>query len=229
MNEQRTRKRREPLGTAAKGAIALCCLAAVAGVGGALAYLTDVDSVTNRFTVVPALDIDVVEERWDAHPDEDGDGIPDPAEELVPCQGVAKDPAIENVSGTQAWVFAEVAVPTEDVVLVEGDGLAAEAARSELFSYEVNDGWTEMGQPTFDEERSVTVHRYAWTSPVDPGERTGTIFDKVVFANLADNQLDGLADDGVIALEIGIDGFGIQTEGFGAWADAWSAYTAQNP
>ena len=212
----------------AKLAFATCCAAGIAGVGGAIAYLTDTDSVENRFTVVPALDIAVIEEEWDRHPDEDGDGVPDPAEELVPLQTVAKDPAIENTDGTTAWVFAEVSVPTYEVLLVGGDGRLAEtSALTELFAYVVNEGWVEAGEAVFDEQRNVTVHRYAWNGTLEPGARTNTIFDEVQLVNLVDNQLDFLAENGAVTLHIGIEGIGIQTETFDTWEDAWAAYEGQ--
>lgn len=210
---------------AAKAALALCCLVLVAGVGGAVAYFTDTDTAVNRFTVVPSLDITVVEEQWDQHPDEDGNGIPDLAEELVPGQSVIKDPAIENSAGTQAWIFAEVSVPTYAVLLSEADGeLSSSPLLCELFSYTCNEGWTEIEEASYDAETNVTVHRYVWESPIDPGERTGTIFDSVTFANVADNQLDDLREGELIAFRIDINGIGIQTETFASWADAWAAY-----
>ncbi len=220
--------RRTIVPTAVKAAVA-CCLVACAGVGGALAYLTDTDSIVNRFTVVPALDIEVVEEQWDAYPDEDGDGVPDHAEEIVPTQTIVKDPAIDNLAGTEAWIFAEISVPTYSVRVVGEDGRVTDLPElTELFAYALNDGWEEMGQPSFDADLNVTVHRYAWTTPVDPGARTGTVFDAVTFANLADNQLDMLVENGQIVLQIDIAGFGIQTETFASWADAWDAYVGQH-
>lgn len=224
---QKTRKRRMAPATKAKMALAIGCAAAVAGAGGALAYLTDVDGAVNRFSVVPALQIELVEEQWDAYPDEDGDGVPDAAEEIVPSQTIAKDPAVENTTGTQAWVFLEVSVPTLETSVVEADGSISEAASRELFSYAVNEGWEEMGAASFDDQAQATVHRYAWTTPIDPGSRTGTLFDEVTFANLVDNQLDALAVEGTVSLSIDVDALGIQTEGFGTWQEAWDALAAQ--
>lgn len=218
---------RMPVGTRAKVAAAFGCLVLAAGVGSALAYLTDVDSAANRFSVAPALTIDLVEEKWDGHPDTDGDGVPDPAEEIVPSQTIAKDPAVENTTGTQAWVFLEISVPTHVVSTVAADGSIADPALTELFSYATNSGWVEMGTATYDAEHDTTVHRYAWDGPLDTGARTGTLFDSVTFANLADNQLDALAAGGIVSLVIDVEALGIQTEGFDTWQDAWDALVSQ--
>lgn len=229
MHDSQTRpSQRMSLKTKARMAIAFGCLVLATCVGSALAYLTDIDSATNRFSIAPALTIDLIEEKWDAHPDVDSDGIPDPAEQIVPSQTIVKDPAVENATGTQAWVFLEVAVPTYSVSVVGDDGLIAEPELTELFTYATNSGWETMGDAEFNAERNVTVHRYAWESPLDTGKRTGTLFDSVTFANLADNQLDSLASDGVVSLDIDIDALGIQTEGFDTWLTAWEALATQS-
>lgn len=181
----------------------------------------------NRFSIAPALQIDLVEEQWDDHPDENGNEIPDPAEELAPLQTVVKDPAVENTTGVEAWVFLEVAVPTYEVAIVQPDGSIAAPAQTELFSYQVNEGWQEMGSASYDEERKATVHRYAYTTPIDPGTRSGTLFDSVTFANLADNQLDETQSGAGAQLSIDIEAFGIQTQGFDTWEAGWEALAEQ--
>ncbi len=220
-----SRKRTSMLSPALKAALALACVSIAAGARGAHAYFTDVDTTVNRFTVVPALAIAVVEERWSQYPDSNGNGIPDHAEELVPLQSVVKDPAIKNCAGTQAWIFAEIAVPTHNAIVVMDDhSLSLEPVLCELFVYELNEGWIEIEEASYDAERQFTVHRYAWHIPVDTGASTETLFDSVTLANIADNQLDDLIDDSTLAFPLDINGIGIQTEGFASWADAWAAY-----
>lgn len=185
------------------------------------------DSATNHFTLAQALQIQLVEELWDAHPDENGNNVPDPAEELVPLQSVAKDPKVKNATGIDAWVFLEVSVPTYDTVVVEEDGTLSESASRELFSYEANEGWLEMGTATYDAENNVTVHRYAWTEGLAGNASTSTLFDSVTLVNLADNQLDALAENGTVALNIEVEAIGIQKEGFDTYTAGWDAFAAQ--
>lgn len=214
--------------TAFKIALAAGCCAAVVGTGGAIAYLTDTQSVKNPFTVVSALDITLLEPAWSAQPDKDGDGIPDSAEAIVPLQTIAKDPLVENTAGTEAWVFMTVAVPTYDVQVCSKDGVTISQKQAhELFDYTVSEGWRELGEAAYDEASHATVHVYAWERPVKPEERTDALFSEVTLINLADNQLDAFASEGLFATAIDVDAHGIQTEGFSGYEEAWKAYSGQ--
>ncbi len=215
--------------TVVKIAIAAGCCTAVVGIGGAMAYLTDTQRVENPFTVVPALDITLLEPTWDSHPDENGNDIPDVAENIVPLQTIEKDPLVENTAGTDAWIFMSVAVPTYDVEICSSDKpQILERQRRELFYYDISPGWRELGDASYDEASHTTVHIYAWEKPVKPTERTEALFSKVTLVNLADNQLDEYAKDGLFATAIDIDAYGIQTEGFPSYEEAWKAYRGQH-
>lgn len=72
--------------------IALVAIAAM----GTLAYFTDVEEATNKFTV-GGVDIELTEPNWD----------PDAAHEIVPGVKFDKDPTIEVVKGP-AWLFLEI-------------------------------------------------------------------------------------------------------------------------
>ncbi|MBR1384924.1 MAG: hypothetical protein IJ555_14130 [Ruminococcus sp.] len=79
-------------------------LAVFTVIAGLTAFFTSVDSVTNSFRAA-TLAIRVVEPNW----------IPNPT--VVPEQHIAKDPYIDNVDETPAYVFMEVIVPAEEIIL----------------------------------------------------------------------------------------------------------------
>lgn len=123
--------------------VALVGTLALAGIG---AYFTGTDTVENKFDISAGLTdkITVVEENWDTT-DADTNGIPDAAEHVVPLQTIAKDPVVKNESDVEAWLFCQIKVPTASVSVVGEDGTPEAAASHELFTYTVNEGWTEHG------------------------------------------------------------------------------------
>lgn len=195
--------------------------ALMVGAMGTFAYFTGTDTVENVFTVSEGLadKIEVVEPAWDLT-DDDGNGVPDAAENLVPLQTVAKDPAVKNGSDVPTWCFAQVKVPTANVSLVGEDGTPVEAASHELFTYTVNEGWTESGDPVVAD--GYTTHTFLYGSQVAPGASTPAVFDDVTLVNLVEAQGTSGPD------KITVDGHAIQAEGFADAATAWAAYSAQN-
>lgn len=125
--------------------VALVGTLAMAGIG---AYFTGTDTVENKFDISAGLTdkITVTEANWDTT-DDDGDGVPDAAQHVVPLQTIAKDPVVDNKSDVEAWLFCQIKVPTANVSVVGDDGAPEAAAQHELFTYTVNDGWTESGTP----------------------------------------------------------------------------------
>ena len=206
------RKGAAHLGNRAKALIIGGCTAALVA-GGSLAYFTDFDSVQNNFQVADSLDIQVVEPNWD----------PDNAVGLAPLAKVAKDPAIQNVSGVPAWIIAQVEVPVADVAVVNESGSQESRKNAELFTYTLNaSGWTESGSPQI--SNGYAVHTYLAKSSVNVGEQTPNLFDQVQLINLVEGQLTGDR----LNQQIVVKGYGIQTEGFSSAADAWTAYQKQN-
>lgn len=215
-----------PLSIKAKTAIACTAVATLAVSGAALAYLTDTDSVNNRFNVVSALDIEIVEETWDSHTDSNADGIPDIADAVVPAQAIAKDPAIRNNDGGSAWVFMEATVPTRTVSVVNRSGEIEDPELTKLFNYDMKPGWKMIERDVPGEDSQTSTSLFAWEEPLEPGETTTPLFDEVVFANLADGQLGG---EGGSATELSVDitAYGIQSNGFDTYEEAWEAFAAQ--
>lgn len=74
-------------------------LTATAAIGGTLAYFTDRDSEANVFTV-GNVEIDLEEDF-------------DQGATLIPGVNIEKKPTITNTGANDAWVWAEIAIPSE--------------------------------------------------------------------------------------------------------------------
>lgn len=190
-----------------KGIIAIACACALALVG-VYAYLTATDQVKNIFGFTDKLDIEVVEPNWN----------PDNAQNLLPTQSVTKDPALHNPNKVDVYVFADVVIPQKDIVTANADGTLNESAAVDLFSYELNDGWT-LKDTIVGDDGTVT-YRYVYNDVVPAGETSGSIFDEVAIVNYVNEQFNTEE----LAQQIVINGYGAQAVGF---ANAEEAYAAQ--
>lgn len=197
-------------------------LAACLALGGVFAYLTATDTVTNNLSLAESLKITVVEPNWDTA-DADGDGIPDAAQDMVPGQSVAKDPAIRNETGTEAYVIAQVKVPVTTVQTAAEKAEGTDAREQELFTYAVKDGWTENGAAVI--AGGYATHTYFCDSTLAGNGTTSSIFDNVTLIDLVDIP-SGLSESR--ATQIDVVGHAIQAQGFDNCADAWTAYQNQN-
>lgn len=186
--------------------------------GCVFAYLTSTDTKINKFELAEKLEIHVVEDIWDAQPDLNTNGIPDHAEGLIPTQEVVKDPAIENTTNVPAYVFADVTVPIRNIKTANIDGTLNNPADTELFSYTVNEGWTLADTIPSTDGKSIT-YRYKYNDVLQK-DRTATIFDKVTYANVADDKITG--DD--LIQQLIVNGHAVQTEGFDSVDEAYESY-----
>lgn len=83
--------------------LAIClvvALAAIAIIGGTLAYFTDDDTATNEFTV-GNVEIDLTEPNWDDHGSAE-------AETVYPGEPLDKDPTVENIGKNPCFVRVSV-------------------------------------------------------------------------------------------------------------------------
>lgn len=204
---------------------ALLLTAAMAGVlsvGGISAYFADGDTVTNRFTV-GKVSLDLQEPDWD----------PDQAKNIVPMQTLKKNPQIKNDGKNAEYVFAKVSIPYANVVVAEEDGSRKDAADTELFHYNVNAGWTELGSPEKNEDDQTVTHYYVYGSQaectrLEPGVTTKTLFDTVTFVNVVEDQELEVSEK-----QIDINAYGIQADyiagGKFAPKEVWSVLKKQNP
>mgnify|MGYP002567705482 CR=1 FL=1 len=192
--------------------ISCVCLVALV-VAGVFAYLTATDTVENKFSVATELDIEVVEPNWN----------PDNAVDLLPTEEVAKDPAIHNKTDKDMWVFADVVIPTKDIVTAKTDGTKLPSGVTELFTFDANPGWT-LADKIVNDDDTVT-YRYIFDEAVAGNATTDSIFNSVKVCNYVDEQFDTQS----AAKSIFINGYGIQKQGFDTPSDAYTNYFGEEP
>ena len=190
-----------------KAFLAVVCACALT-LAGVFAYLTATDQVKNLFSLADKIEIEVVEPNWN----------PDDAKGMLPTQTVAKDPAIHNKNKAEIYVFADVVIPQKDIVTANADGTLNEPAVVDLFSYELNDGWT-LKDTITDDDGTIT-YRYVYNDVVPADGTTPSIFDEVTLVNYVNEQFNTEE----LAQQIVINGYGAQALGF---ANADEAYAAQ--
>jgi predicted ribosomally synthesized peptide with SipW-like signal peptide len=200
------------------GSLLLSIVLMITSLGGISAYFTDTDTAVNTFEF-GEVSIELQEPNWPGTPD------------TTPNSTTQKDPQIYNDGRNQAYVFMEVVVPYQDNLnTVNSDGSVNAAARTELFNYEVNDGWAKV-QSTTDEVNGVIKHVYAYVGndasklePLAPRATTPTLFDEIKFVNAIENQ--GLEDS---ELNVVVNAYAIQTNdingGKTAPQDVWHVIT----
>ncbi len=127
----------------------------IVGVGSLLAFLTDTDTETNVFTV-GKVDIELLEPNWNELNGED----------ILPGQPISKDPKIKNIGNNPAYVYMKVVNPI--VNLTNGEG--------PLFSYTVNNGWTQLSEVEQCGYKAIT---YYYNTSINPNASTTTLFDSV--------------------------------------------------
>ena len=93
---------------------AVSALCGVMAIGSSMAYLTDHDSVTNKFSV-GKVDIEGQEPNYT--PDPDGK-----TNNILPTQVIKKDPQIKNVGKNDAYVYIDVSIPIAKVITVDAAG-----------------------------------------------------------------------------------------------------------
>ena len=171
----------------------LCIVAAagVVGVSGALAYLTDTDTATNKFTI-GNVEIELQEPTWDEATDANTNDIPDYAENLVPNASIAKDPQVKNTGLNDAYVYLKVTVPKANIVTAQADGTLVnegQAQATEVFLFEADAKWKEIISQRI-EGTDVNTYVYYYDGVLAPNATTETIFDQVTFANVIEGQLE---------------------------------------
>ena len=205
MNETITK--RGDSNAAKRALVALLCLAVLV-IGGVFAYLTATDTAVNKLSIATKLDIEVVEPNWN----------PDNAVDLLPTEEVAKDPAIHNKTDKEMWVFADVVIPTKNIVVADEAGHKQPQAVTDLFTYNENAVYWTL-QDTIVEDGKVT-YRYAYNQVLDGDATTPSIFDTIKVCNYVDEQIDTAE----AAQQIIINAYGVQKEGFDTYNDAFKAY-----
>ena len=175
----------------------ITAITAVLLVGSVSAYFTDQDEKTNTFTV-GKVTIDLEEPEWDKKPDENGNDIPDEAENMTPNQTIEKDPQVKNTGTNDAFVYMTVEVPCKKIVTVNNDGTRNPEAVRELYTYQTDSSWKLLGSVDVTDEtgeKTAVKHLYAYAGAqgtctvVKPQETTKNLFREVTFVNAMEGQV----------------------------------------
>lgn len=206
-----------------KKGILMSALIGSLAMGGISAFFTDADTAVNTFTVGKVA-IELSEPSWV------------PPTEITPKEKIAKDPCVKNTGKNDAYIFAEVEIPYENVTTVSEQGIRNKKTETELFQYEIKDGWIEIGTPVKDKEKGIISHWYAFGTKeamkaLKAEETTSAVFDSVTFANIVEDEgLEGRQ------LNIVVNAYAVQTANITAGSkdgkdqpeDVWAVLKAQN-
>jgi len=182
-------------------------------VGGAMAYLTDEEQTTNKFTV-GRVRIDLKEPKFP------GNGS-DATLNLTPNQEIPKDPTVENTGKNDTLVFASFTIPMAKVIATDENGARQPLKNQELFQFtkqpyvaatanavpytgladynSLCDGWKQIdkymidasGAKTTTEDDAVAMkYVVGYDDVVSENEKTTPIFETVRLINLVEDQID---------------------------------------
>lgn len=180
--------------------------------GSAMAYFTDTEQAANHITI-GKVDISLTEPKWDNVPDKE-------KENIVPGKQLVKDPTITNTGINDAFVFMKVKVPAAELITANEDGTKNEKALKQLYSWNVNKGWVQLGDAKAVTENGKTTafeYLYAYGSnaactALVKNASTAPLFDKITFLNVIEGQTfadgKGLEES---ETEIDVQAFAIQT------------------
>ncbi len=208
-----------------KKIVTICLVAAIAVMaiaGASLAYFTDRDEKTNVFTV-GNVDITLVESKWDENK----------VGNVVPGYTYDKDPVVNNVGSTDAWVRV-------DVTLSNAAAFKAAAAThgiADLSSIFTIDNETKVTEATFDstwklagkvEDASADTitYSYYYKTVLKAGENTGALFTAVTIpASFTSDDMASVYNGTDHEFTIKVTAHAIQTApSYTTVEDAFAAY-----
>ncbi len=198
-------------------------LAVILLIGGLLAYFTDTDQATNKFTIGADVDIVLTETLFPTE-DSNVNGVPDVCENLVPGQTIDKNPVVSlNTGSNDAFVFLTVTVPALTTETSAGSG--EYTASKELYTYSVDSAWEEVSNLKKVTSNSVThVYVYGTTSaPVflsstvsNHTTSTSALFSSVTVNTTLTNAEAANFRGATPNSNIVVNAYGIQTNGYTA-------------
>ena len=193
---------KEQINKMKKGAVSFAFAGAI-GLAGVSAYFTDTDTATNTFTV-GKVQQELTEPKWN------------PPTNITPGGEFDKDPTITNTGVNDQYVFATVTVPYANIITANDDGTRKAAADTELFSYTVNAGWTQLGEPAKDTTHNTVTYTYYYgtgntLTSLAKAAKTPAIFNKIKFVNAVEGQ--GLEEQ---TENVVVNSYGIQTTNLGS-------------
>lgn len=190
-------------------------LALVLLIGSMLAYFTDTDSVTNKFTLGDKIDISVIENNDWTKNTTSGIWENEDALGIHPGAVVDKAPSIKNNSTTTpAYVFAEVIVPC-----YASTGTTADTPLFTLNN--IGSGWVKISSSeTVDTTNKTITYVYAYASAAagpmtSLAKNTTTATPVFSTVTLAPTLTAEQKDTAPANTNIVVNGYGIQTDNLG--------------
>ena len=184
-----------------KKIIAVClivAMAAIAVVGGTLAWFTDTKDATNTFTV-GNVEIELTEPNWE------GSGAQD-APEVYPGEALAKDPTVENVGANPC--FVRIKVTGLDCLGTTAGNITY---RTDYVDGKLGDNWVNGGDGYFYYNKVLAVD-----------ETTDALFDQIVMPTGLENG------DAVTKYDVVVTAEAVQAQGAKAsWADVQTMSVAE--
>lgn len=190
-------------------------LALVLLIGSMLAYFTDTDSATNKFTLGDKIDISVIENNDWTKNATSGIWENDDALGIHPGAVVDKAPSIKNNSTTTpAYVFAEVIVPCY--------ASTGATVNTPLFTLNnIGAGWVKISSnETVNTTDKTITYVYAYASAAagpmtSLAENTTTATPVFSTVTLAPTLTAEQKDTAPANTNIVVNGYGIQTDNLG--------------
>ena len=156
-------------------------------VGSTMAFITDTDSKTNKFSF-GNVEVTITEPNW----------VPANGLNVVPGQTIAKDPLLTNTGSTNAYVFLEVAIPCVN--------------NKPVMVYTVNSGWALVNSDACTYGQMINTYVYGTTTTATvlaPNASTPTLFDSVTINTLANYEVQQFTGD----FDVNVYGYGTQADG----------------
>lgn len=143
-------------------------LSAAAAISGTLAYFTDKEEKTNKFTV-GNVNIELKEEHWD----------PNKATHVYPGQVLEKDPVVTNIGSNDCYVRVEVTnlkqFGTEgDIVYISTE---KNAEKTVDVKGKLGANWVFDADASYKNGEDSAYFYY--TEPLKPNENTTALFEKI--------------------------------------------------
>lgn len=124
----------------------------------------------------------IVEKTFDALPDEDGNGIKDVMENLVPGNEVTFDPVIVSKADSEVWAIIKIAVPTVSSTLVNDDGKTVH----DIFTFEANPNYTLLESNVSEEEGVSSIYYYGLNNPLAAKSKSVPLCKKIIVNDFAE-------------------------------------------
>ena len=170
-------------------------LSMATAISGTLAYLTSTETATNTFTV-GNVNIDLTEPSWN----------PDEMPTLLPGVEIPKDPQITNEGNTDAWVWMEIAVPTDLMSYIDWDTTE----------------WTMVNPATVSGNNTIVTMKRG--DKLEPGDTTVPVFTQILLDS-AIKQMPASLGNGTV--DIVVSAYAIQDAPFTTIDDAMASYDGE--